>query len=114
MTEAKMLVFSNAVEGQDDAFNEWYDTTHLADVVKVPGISAGQRYDLVPGALPGRAAAAPAHRYLAVYDLTAEPAEVVAEFTKRAGSGEIPLSPTLDVASLSVAVWKPRGEAVTG
>lgn len=109
-----MLVFSNAADGQDDAFNEWYDSTHLADVVRVPGISSGQRYDLVPGALPGRAAAAPAHRYLAVYELTADPAEVVAEFRKRAGSGEIPLSPTLDVASLSVAVWAPRGPAVTG
>lgn len=40
MNKTLMLVFSNALEGQDEAFNEWYDTQHLPDVVDCPGVVA--------------------------------------------------------------------------
>ncbi|GAA5065270.1 hypothetical protein [Nocardia callitridis] len=108
MPDAKMLVFSNATEGQDATFNEWYDTVHLADVLSVPGVVGGQRFELVPNSLPGQEA--PEHRYLAVYDLDADPDSVVRAFQERAGSGEIPLSPALDVRSLAVSVWRASGE----
>ncbi|MFF0490048.1 hypothetical protein ACWDSJ_11380 [Nocardia sp. NPDC003482] len=106
MSESKMLVFSNAVAGQDDTFNEWYDTEHLDDVRAVPGVVSGQRFDVVPSGLPG--GESPAHRYLAVYDIEGDPATVVAEFMKRAGAGEIPLSPALDLTTLAVSVWRAR------
>ena len=105
-SNAKMLVFSNAVAGQDDAFNEWYDNQHLADVAAVPGVISGRRFEVVPDALPGRPA--PEHRYLAVYELSGDPEPVVREFMKRAGAGEIPLSPTLDMTTLAVSVWRAR------
>nr|WP_040752629.1 hypothetical protein [Nocardia transvalensis] len=106
-----MLVFSNAVAGQEDAFNEWYDTQHLADVTAVPGVLSGQRFDLAPAALPG--GDPPPHRYLAVYDLSGDPDEVVKAFQARAASGEIGLSPALDMASLAVSVWRARGSEKT-
>ncbi|MGY2033365.1 hypothetical protein [Nocardia gipuzkoensis] len=112
MAEAKMLVFSNAVAGQDEEFNEWYDNKHLAEVVAVPGVSSGQRFELVP-ALPGGNAAAPAHRYLAVYELSDDPDKVVQAFVARAGSGEIELSKALDVSTLAVSVWRARGAGQT-
>lgn len=105
-----MLVFSNPVAGQEDAFNEWYDTEHLAQVTAVPGVVGGRRFDVVPASSTG---GAPAHRYLAVYDLTGAPDEVVKEFVERAGSGEIGLSPALDMSTLAVSVWRPRGEPHT-
>jgi hypothetical protein len=48
MADRLMLVFTNPVEGQDDAFNEWYDSRHFVDVLNVPGVVAAQRYDLAP------------------------------------------------------------------
>lgn len=113
MAGSKMLVFSNAVAGQDEAFNQWYETRHLADVVQVPGVVSGQRYELVPSALPGGAEGDPSHRYLAVYELDDDPEAVVAAFRARAASGAIGLDPSLDMASLSVAVWRPTGPAHT-
>ncbi|WP_280314984.1 DUF4286 family protein [Nocardia abscessus] len=113
MAESKMLVFSNAVAGQDEEFNEWYDTKHLAEVVAVPGVSSGQRFELVPAALPGGNAAAPAHRYLAVYELSDDPDKIVQAFVARAGNGEIELSKALDVSTLAVSVWRARGAGQT-
>ncbi|WP_067887492.1 DUF4286 family protein [Nocardia vaccinii] len=103
---SKMLVFSNAVAGQDDAFNDWYDNQHLADVLEVPGVVSGERYDLVPSALGG--GGEPAHRYLAVYELSGDPEEVAAAFGAKAATGEIKLSPTLDMSTLSVQIWRAR------
>src|SRR5436190_568213 len=40
------VVFTNAVEGQENIYNEWYADVHLKDVLKVPGIVAAQRFKL--------------------------------------------------------------------
>ncbi|MDV7136491.1 hypothetical protein [Williamsia muralis] len=53
---------------------------------------------------------APAHRYLAVYELGRDPDIVMGSFLERVGSGQMPLSDSLDLAGVSMAVWRPRGE----
>lgn len=99
------LVFSNPVTGQEDEYNTWYDEVHLADVQRVPGIVAARRYDLVPG---GEEAPAPAHRYLAVYELDGEPAAVMAELMARVGGPEMHMSPALDMAGVAMSFWRAR------
>lgn len=106
MSGAKLLVFSNAVADRDAEFNDWYDTTHLADVTAVPGVAGGARYEIAATDIPGQPA--PAHRYLAVYDLDGEPEAVLAEFFQHARAGKIPLSETLDLTSVAMTVWRPR------
>ena len=58
MAKYTFVVLTNAVEGKDDAFDEWYTNTHLGDVLAVPGfVSAqGQAAASVPisGALRNR------------------------------------------------------------
>ena len=59
---AVLIVMSDAVEGRDDEYNDWYDRVHLADVLALPGFVAARRYVAEPsvhGELP-------AQRYLAV------------------------------------------------
>ncbi|BBZ14988.1 DUF4286 family protein [Mycobacterium branderi] len=114
MADSLMLVFTNAVEGQDDAFNEWYDSRHLGDVLAVPGVVAAQRYELAPMKLPEGDEApaqlpAPAHRYLAIYELDRDPDDVMKEFLGRVGSGQMDLTDSLDLSSISLATWKPSG-----
>jgi hypothetical protein len=58
-------------------FNDWYDNTHLAEVLAVPGFVAGERYR---AHMPD-GGAGPTHPYLAIYhidadDLAAPPAEL--------------------------------------
>lgn len=105
MARSKMLVFSNPVAGQEAEFNEWYDTVHLDEVRAVPGVASGERYGRVPAQLPGGEGG---HSYLAVYELDGDPDEVVKSFLERAGTGKVSLSPTLDLATLQVTVWRAR------
>lgn len=110
-----MFVFSNAVDGKDDAFNKWYDEQHVGDVLDVEGVVAAQRYDLAPMKLPeGDDLPAqlppPPHRYLAVYELDRDPDEVMRGFLERVGAGKMQLSDTLDLSTLSLTTWRTRGE----
>ncbi|HVV08061.1 hypothetical protein [Amycolatopsis sp.] len=111
MTEnSVLLVLSNPAEGQEDAYNEWYDQTHLADVLKVPGVCAAQRYELAPMNSPeAEGMGSPAHRYLATYELDGDPDEVMAEFLRRIGAGEMTLSESLDMGTIVMTSWRPHG-----
>ena len=40
MASHMLIVLSNASEGKDVEYNEWYTGTHLADVLKTDGFSA--------------------------------------------------------------------------
>lgn len=115
MTQNRFLVLTNPVPGQDEAFNEWYDTQHVPEVLDVPGVVAAQRYDLsevtvpedeeLPAALPP-----PTHRYLVIYELDRDPDTVMSEFLKRVMAGQLSLHETLDLTTISLTGWKPRGQ----
>jgi hypothetical protein len=101
------LVFSNPVAGRDDEYNAWYDEVHLADVRRIPGVVDAQRYELVPTG--GDSAQPPAHRYLAVYELDRDGSEVLGELMTRAGGPELRMSDALDLTTIGMTVWRPRG-----
>jgi hypothetical protein len=112
VSDSLFFVLSNPVDGAEDAFNKWYDETHVHEVLAVPGISTAQRYMLKPHELPANDLAdipPPAHGYLAVYEVAAEPATVMTEFMARLGSGAMTLSPALDLATVTMGFWEPRG-----
>lgn len=112
------VVMSNPIQGQDDAFNKWYDTVHVPEVLDVPGVVAAQRYDIseldipddedLPAQLPP-----PTHRYMVVYELDRAPDQVMAEFLKRVMGGQMSLGETLDLSTVTMTGWTPRGERRT-
>jgi hypothetical protein len=115
VAENLFLVLSNPIEGEDDSFNKWYDTTHVPEVLDVPGVVAAQRYRLaeinipddedLPAQLPP-----PTHRYLVIYELDREPDTVMAEFLKRVMTGKLSLGETLDLSTVSMTGWAPQGD----
>ncbi len=74
MPKYTLLVLTNAAEGREDDFNDWYTHTHIGDVLKVPGIVGAQRFKLA-GAQLGPAP----HPwgYLALYDVETNDLETV-------------------------------------
>jgi hypothetical protein len=61
-----MVVLTNAVDGRDDEFNEWYTKRHLIDVVGLDGFQAAQRFVLTDtDPLQDDVA----YRYLAIYEI---------------------------------------------
>jgi hypothetical protein len=78
MTKYIWTVLTNAANGEDEAFNRWYDEVHLADWLKVPGIVSAQRFKLAPSqvvANPGNRSTISAdfphfkYRYLSIYNI---------------------------------------------
>jgi hypothetical protein len=76
---------------------------HLRDVCNVPGVAGAKRYELVP-----TGDEAPAHSYLAVYDLDGDPNAVLAELMARFGGPQMAMSEALDLATIGMSVWQQR------
>jgi hypothetical protein len=63
----KLVVLTNALPGQDEAFNAWYDERHVPDLLqKVDGVVAAQRFRRVDGVLFNKKCP---WGYLALYDI---------------------------------------------
>lgn len=69
--------YANSKPGQENEFNEWYDGTHLGDVLAVPGMLAATRYRLEPVAARSTGLPPPGE-YLAVYEFEGDPEQVLA------------------------------------
>lgn len=93
MTKYTMIVLTNAKEGQDDAFNDWYTNQHLSDILAIPGFTAAQRFKLCdkPGVPPAR------YRYGATYQMESDdPAAVITDMFARHGTPALPASDAMD------------------
>lgn len=74
------LVFANPLPGREAEFNDWYTTTHIGDLVQVPGFVGAQRFRIVSNVTPRPTAAGYRHGYLIIWDL--ETADVDASTTR--------------------------------
>ena len=84
-----VLAFLDAVAGQDEAFNAWYDTVHEPELLANPGVASGQR------AVLSEVQMGPSDiqsRYLMMMTLTTR--DLPAVFRKIVAGG--PPSPALD------------------
>jgi|SRR6478609_4784138 hypothetical protein len=102
MPVARMLVYTNPTSEADlDAFNEWYDTVHIPEVIeKVDGVTGAERF-LTTGS--GR------YRSLAVYDLDAEdPSSIPATLGRLMQSGQLTVTPALAPDALIQVLVAPQ------
>jgi len=91
MAAYALVVLTNANEGKDAEFNDWYTNQHLGDVLNIPGFTQARRFKLCDG-FEGQ------HKYLALYEMeTDDPAAVTAELQKRAGTPAMFISPAMDM-----------------
>ncbi len=88
-----LLAMTNAVEGQEDEFNDWYNNRHLHDVVKAPGIVAAQRFVLddtqrYSGPYP--------FKYVAIYEIESDEVQPVIDYIDKViGTDAMPVSPAM-------------------
>ena len=89
-----LLVFSNPVAGQEDAYNRWYDNQHAPDVVAVPGFITAQRFVLSGTQLR---VSKPLPKYLIVYKIvTSDLPSVYAEVNRRVETRMTVMDPSFD------------------
>ncbi len=79
----------------------------------VPGIVAARRFRVAPlDALPGGSgddSSAPAHSFLAIYEIDEDMNDVMSEFLERFVSGQMEIIDTMDLESIALSVWNPIG-----
>ena len=76
-----LLIVTATVDSQvEDAWNRWYDETHLPEIVACPGFRSGQRY--VTTAADG------SRRYVAIYEVDGPEAILGPQFQARRGWAE--------------------------
>jgi len=110
--EHLFLALTNPAAGRDDDLNAWYDDHHLREIVgRMPGFVTGRRYVARPE--HQRAGEAPTWRYLALYDLEGDIAEIHERDAEVRLGGT--LTPSNGVFDPSFAVWvyTPVGPRVT-
>jgi len=87
-----LMAFSNALAGRDDEFNRWYDDIHLSDVLKVPGYTAAQRFELSPSQMMPD----PPYRYVALYEVETDDLQATLEELRNKPPEELPVSDSWD------------------
>jgi hypothetical protein len=68
MARHLLVVLSNAVEGRDDEYNDWYTNHHLDEILEIEGFKRGQRFELADARMTRDTPDTPYH-YLAVYEI---------------------------------------------
>jgi hypothetical protein len=102
MSKYVMVVQSQAKPGQDDAYNAWYDGVHYADILSIPGVVSGRRFEATPVGL-----GAPMLPYLAVFEVETEnPASIMAELGKRAETGTMEVCDALDAEATVLRMFR--------
>lgn len=112
MAKGLLIVLSNAVEGCDEKFNDWYTNKHLRDVLAVEGFVAAQRYRLAHVQL--RPDQETPHRYLAIYEIEADDLEEpLRGLLSGLAERSILLDDTLALDTLTTFAFVPITERIT-
>jgi hypothetical protein len=67
MARHVIVVMTNAWKDRHEEYNEWYDSVHIQDLLKIPGVVAAQRFEAGPPLL-STVEGSP-YRYLSLYEL---------------------------------------------
>jgi hypothetical protein len=107
MTHYQLVVFSNALEGRDADFNDWYDNQHLDDVLAIPGFYRAQRMTIANPLSPEPAE----YKYLAIYEFEADDLDkTLGYFFSLSGTDKMPMSDAMDKKA-KPAVYRVMGPA---
>ncbi len=99
MARYKLVAFSNAIEGRDEDFEQWYDQQHMPDLLAIPGFVSAERFTCI-GDAP--------HRYMAIYEIETDDLNaLMEEIQKRGGTELMPISDAIDPSTVSLACWQP-------
>jgi hypothetical protein len=110
MPKAMLVVLSRPTDPSvEGTYNDWYDNTHLDEVLQTPGIKAATRYKFASAQMPeGGSNFGPfeGYPYLALYeievdDLNSIPEELVA----RTGDGRFYMTEAIEMPA-AVAVYE--------
>lgn len=88
------IALVQAAPGRANEFHDWYDSQHLPDVVRQPGVVSGRRVKV--DWIKANDFEAPAWRSLAIYELDCDdPHATIAAIKAASGTDAMPSSDTM-------------------
>ncbi len=106
MSTHRLIVYTQPAEGQEDAYNKWYDEVHLREVLQIEGFVAAQRFALSEAQIGETEGA---RRYMAIYEIEAESLEdALAKLN--GGADSMNMSDALDLESAHAIAYSAIGE----
>lgn len=104
MPKYTVLIFTRPTEGDDAEFGEWYENTHLDDVLATaPGWTSGYRLDLVL-----QQGMKMPNTHLAIYEAEGESPEAVVTALHET-RGDRDMSDTMDASDVAIWVFSEAG-----
>jgi len=100
------VALTNAAEGRDTDYNEWYEKQHVFDVLAIPGVKSAQRFRMSEQSRQQLG-----FRYMALYEIeTSDITEIHKAIAARAGTPAMPRSDAVgtDRMFLDYEVISPR------
>lgn len=99
MTHYRFMIESQPVPDREAEYNDWYDNSHLADILKLPGARLAQRFTVVGSEVEGGT------RYFNFVDYeTDDLPGLMAEIQARAGTDAMPSSDAMDRESVKITI----------
>ena len=108
MGSCMLVVLSDAKDGREDEFNDWYTRRRLDDIVAMPGFRSAKRYRLRTLNMGSFS-----NKYLAIYEIDAEdPERAVDEMFALRDTPAMPLHPAFDLDTCNVAIFEACSDEV--
>lgn len=104
MATSLQFALSNPTEGMEEEFNQWYAGPHLLHGIETPGIFGAQRFKRQSAPWPSGK-----HDYLMIWEMD-DPAFALAELAKVKGTEAMPISPSIDMATVQPPTMWRRAE----
>jgi hypothetical protein len=105
------LVYANPVPGREVEFNDWYQNTHMGDLVQRPGFIGAQRFRIVTEVNPKPTQNGYAQGYLIVWDT--EDADPKAPVPSNRTSPAFGTSRTVTYQAVGSKITRPDGKGPT-
>lgn len=109
MPKFKMIALTNPVEGREEEYNDWYQNSHLPEIVSYKGMTSARRYKV---AAPLQAPVS--YGYLAIYDIeTDDLPTLLGRIGADAQAGKTTMTDASDNANAYTVIFNEFGEVVT-
>jgi len=109
MPKCKLIALTTPLPGREADFDDWYQNTHLPEILSLPGGITAQRYKLV-----AKMIGEDPNPFLAVYDFECDdPGAVLAAMGEAAGSGKLTQTDSQDFSTTYTAFFAEYGPEVT-
>jgi hypothetical protein len=108
MPRFKLISLTTPLPGKEAAFDDWYQNTHLPELVALDGVVGAQRYRLVAKLMGGDT-----NPFLAIYDVECDdPRAFLGALGEATKAGRVTPGTASDMSTNYTALFGEHGERV--